>query len=220
MKTIKIKSIKEISNSSLLYDIEVSKTNCFFANGILVHNSSVACYLKDNEFGVCGRNINFKCPEEGERVNSYWFTARTLHVEKKMRSYAETHDIKNFAIQGELIGDGIQGNIYKLKNKTIGFYNAFDIDTSQYVPFEEFLVMISEMGLETVPILDMNCTLPETIDELLLEADRATTVIGNNTKQLAEGRVYVAKGDVSGARIQRSPFNRLSFKAKSRKYSL
>jgi RNA ligase (TIGR02306 family) len=183
-----------------------------------LEGTSIACYLKNDEFGVCGRNINFKRPEEGERVNSYWFTAMNLQVEMKMRSYAETHRIKNFAIQGELIGDGIQGNIYKLKNKTIAFYNAFNIDTSQYVPYEEFLDMISEMELHTVPILNMNRTLPDTVDELLLEVDHATTVIGNNPEQLAEGRVYVAKGDVMNARIQRSPFGRLSFKAKSRPY--
>jgi len=183
-----------------------------------LEGSSIFCYLKNDEFGCGGRSINYKRPEGDEKVNSYWSTAIKMGIEDKMRKYAADNNIKNFAIQGELVGEGIQGNIYKLKDKTIRFYNAYDIDNSRYYEYLVFIDMIKEMGLETVPILDMNFTLPENPDDLLIAADNGMTVFGNNPNQIIEGHVYVAIGDVAKAKTLRSTFNRLSFKAKSREY--
>jgi len=183
-----------------------------------LEGTSILFYIKNNEFGVCGRNINYKRPEGNERVNSFWSTAIKMGIEAKMRKYGIDNGIPNFAIQGELVGEGIQGNIYKLIGKTVRFYNAYDIDSSQYYEYLVFIDMIKEMGLETVPILDLNFELPENPDDLLIAADNARTVFGNNPNQLAEGHVFVAIGDVRKNRILRSTFNRLSFKAKSREY--
>ena len=41
MKCVKIKSIKKLPNKLDRYDLTVSSTNNFFANGILIHNTSV-----------------------------------------------------------------------------------------------------------------------------------------------------------------------------------
>ena len=80
---------------------------------------------------------------------------------------------------------------------------------------------IKSFYYKSVPIIDDNYTLPETGVEMLEEADRTYTVFGNNPKQLIEGFVYVAKGEIpASVRITRANFQRLSFKAKSREYSL
>lgn len=52
MKTIKIKSIKKIDNNSKRYDIQTKKTNNFFANGILVHNSIIKVYFYNDEWRI------------------------------------------------------------------------------------------------------------------------------------------------------------------------
>jgi hypothetical protein len=64
-------------------------------------------YLIDGVFGVCSRNLDLK--EEGG--TTFWEVARREGVEEKMKAIDEHW---SFAIQGELIGPGIQGNIYKL----------------------------------------------------------------------------------------------------------
>jgi RNA ligase (TIGR02306 family) len=183
-----------------------------------LEGTSIACNLKNGEFSVCGRNINYKKPENDELVNYYWSTTIKLNVEEKMREFSSKFNIPNFSLQGELVGDGIQGNIYKLKEKTICFYNSFDIKTSLYYPYDEFIDMIKEMMLNTVPILDNNFKLPETSEMLLKDVDNFYTVFGNNPTQLAEGWVFIAKDDILKSKICRSNFNRLSFKAKSRTY--
>ena len=196
-----------------------------------LEGTSCTVYLKNGKFGVCGRTVDFQVPEEDdpfEGLNSYWKTAIRLGIEEKMRNLFDNRDeavegvtkkLDNFAIQGELIGEGIQGNIYKLKGQIIRFYNAFYIDKQEYMCYDSFVHLIREMGLETVPILDDNYTLPENAIDLLLEADVTYSVL--NPAQLIEGFVYVARGTMPAeVRITRANFNRLSFKAKSRTYDL
>ena len=246
MKKTKILKIEKYKSSSKRYDISVEDNNNFFANDILVHNcenliskyhimrqfryykteklegTSVTVYLKDGIFGVTGRTIEFKVPEPDTNINElnvYWKMAKKLDLENKMRNADKKFGVLNFALQGEIIGESIQGNIYKLKGQEIRFYNAWNIDKQGYLEYSDFINLINELGLDTVPILDDNYKLPENSQELLLDADKTTTVVGNNPKQLIEGFVYIAKEKIpNGTRVTRANFNRLSFKAKSRVY--
>jgi RNA ligase (TIGR02306 family) len=187
--------------------------------------TSFAVYLKNGEFGVCGRTINFKTPDDDipyDSMNVYWKMAKKLDLEEKMRKMVAERDPgldSNIVFQGELIGEGIQKNLYKLKGQKVCFYNAFCIDTQEYLPYECFLSIMKELGLDTVPILNEDYELPERALDLLEEADKTYSVL--NPKQLIEGFVYVAKGEIPvGTRITRSNFKRLSFKAKSRTFDL
>jgi RNA ligase (TIGR02306 family) len=125
--------------------------------------SSATYYFRDGEFGVCSRNLDL---EETEG-NTFWKIARQL----KLEEWLGTHEI-NYAIQGELIGEGIQGNPYKIKGQTVRFFNAFNIDKYEYLGLEEFESLIASMRLETVPVLDRAFALPNTIDELLTYAEK------------------------------------------------
>ena len=91
--------------------------------------SSITCYLKFNEetisydFGVCSRNLELK--DDG---NTYFETAKKLNVEFKMRHILAVMNSATptsvFILQGELVGPGIQGNIYDLTEHTILFFDA------------------------------------------------------------------------------------------------
>jgi RNA ligase (TIGR02306 family) len=124
--------------------------------------SSSTFYIKNNVFGVCSRNLDLEETEE----NTFWKVARELDLETKMREFGG-----NFSLQGELLGEGVQGNPYKIKGQTVRFFNVFDIDEGDYLPLEKFKFIINHLGLETVPILDEDFTLPESVDELLNYAD-------------------------------------------------
>ena len=191
-----------------------------------LEGTSFTCYLKGGKFGVCGRTIDFKIPEEDEgydQMNVYWKVAQKFDLEKKMRDFAFTHDYmdNDFAWQGELVGEGIQKNIYKLKGQRVAMYNAFDITLQEYFDYDAFLIVMDAMGVMTVPVLDRDFILPEDPKDLLMDADKALTVFGNDPTHLAEGHVYVAKGDIpKGTRLVRGDYGRLSFKAKSREYKI
>jgi len=158
--------------------------------------TSSTFYINNGEFGVCSRNLEL-LETEG---NTFWKVGRELDLENKMKSLG-----KNVAIQGELIGEGIQGNPYKIKGQTIKFYTGFDIDKFQRLSLPEFISLISSMDLQSVPILTDRFILPETIDDMLKHAE-AKSVLNPDTER--EGVVI------------RSIDCTISFKAISNKFLL
>lgn len=75
-----------------------------------LEGSSMTCYLLDGVFGVCSRNIDLKETPD----NTFWKVARAKDIEAKMRKASEQFGLTDWCIQGELVGPGIQGNIYGL----------------------------------------------------------------------------------------------------------
>jgi RNA ligase (TIGR02306 family) len=124
--------------------------------------SSATFYLKDGVFGVCSRNLEL-IETEG---NTFWKVSREMDLENKLKNYGN-----NYSIQGELIGEGIQRNPYKIKGQTIRFFNAFNIDTQEYLGLHDFKDLMFDMGLNTVPILSEDFILPENINEMIIFAD-------------------------------------------------
>ena len=106
--------------------------------------------------------------------NTFWKVARQL----KLEEWLGTHET-NYSIQGELIGESVQGNPYKIKGQTVRFYNAFNIDTQEYLGFPDFIKLIDSMGLETVPVLERPFLLPDTVEELLKYADAKSALNPN-----------------------------------------
>lgn len=132
--------------------------------------SSATYYIKDGEFGVCSRNLDLL--EDAD--NSFWKVARQLNIEEKLRSLKV-----NIAIQGELVGEGIQDNKLKLKGQTVYFFNAFDIDKFQYFEFEAFKNLIDTLELNVVPIIDQCACLSNDIETLVAASMRKSLINGN-----------------------------------------
>ena len=157
--------------------------------------SSATYYMNKGEFGVCSRNLEL-LETEG---NTFWKVARELDLENKLR------DKGNICLQGELIGEGIQGNPYKIKGQTVHFFNAFDIDKQVRFGINEFLVLLDDMELSSVPILDVAMLLPETVTDML---------------ELAEGKSRLNNNTEREGVVVRSLDNTISFKAISNKFLL
>jgi RNA ligase (TIGR02306 family) len=124
--------------------------------------SSATFYYKDGVFGVCSRNLELLETED----NTFWKVARKLDLENKMKDFGV-----NISLQGELIGEGIQGNPYEIKGQTVKFFNLFDIDLQVYHSLAHLDRALGIMGLKMVPIVDEFFKLPETIETLLKYAD-------------------------------------------------
>jgi RNA ligase (TIGR02306 family) len=139
--------------------------------------SSSTFYVKDGEFGVCSRNLEL-LETEG---NTFWKVARELDLENKMKSLN-----RNIAFQGELIGEGVQGNPYKIKGQTVKFYTGFDIDSFSRISLKEFQTILSELDLFMVPLLNDNFLLPDTINGMLEYADKKSVL---NVQMNREGVV-------------------------------
>jgi RNA ligase (TIGR02306 family) len=160
--------------------------------------SSVTYYKKDGVFGVCTRNLELA---EGETTQ--WKLARELDLANKLPD--------NFAIQGELVGEGIQKNPLKIKGHELYVFNAYNIESGRYLHFEDFVAFCASIGVKTVPVVNNNFTLPCTVKELLSLAE-GKSLINPNVER--EGIVVRPK------REMKYQGHRLSFKAISNSYLL
>jgi len=116
--------------------------------------SSMTVYLRDGEFGVCSRNLELK-PSE---TNSLWKVAVRNDLELKLRRAN-----RNLALQGELIGEGIQGNPYKQKGQEFFLFDIYDIDTSKYFTPAERKAFVDEHDIKHVPVLAFGAELYDTL---------------------------------------------------------
>ena len=123
--------------------------------------TSMSTYFYNGEFGVCGRNMELK----NDGKNTYWLTAEKYDLGTKMRDFN-----RNIAIQGELVGEGIQKNRLGIKGHRFLVFNVYDIDKGQLVSFEELKQVVKDLDLTMVPILEEGDSFGYTLDELLEKA--------------------------------------------------
>ena len=158
--------------------------------------SSATFYYNNGEFGVCSRNLEL-LETEG---NTFWKVAREMDLENKLSKYG-----RNISLQGELIGEGIQGNPYKIKGQKVMFFNVFDIDEQQREGLGAFLKVMDDLLLEFVPILDTKFLLTDSVDEML---------------KMAEGKSMLNLNTEREGLVVRSMDSKISFKAISNKFLL
>jgi RNA ligase (TIGR02306 family) len=143
-----------------------------------LEGSSMTCYLIDGEFGVCSRNLDLKRDEN----NTFWAVAIRDGIEEKMRNIGV-----NFAIQGELIGPGIQGNIYKLSKPEFHVFDVYDVDIGDYMMPENRRALIEAMELNHVPVLiesgDLYGTIGITDIPQLLKFAEGNSVLANTERE-------------------------------------
>lgn len=138
---------------------------------IKLDGTSCTVFTNDGELGVCSRNLQLKM-NEANKDNTLIKVARESGLLKALEKYG-----KNIAVQGELMGPGIQGNRENLAKCDLFVFDIFDIDKSEYVaPGKRLDVMadLAELGYtgKHVPILEADIQLAwETPEQLLLVAE-------------------------------------------------
>jgi RNA ligase (TIGR02306 family) len=148
-----------------------------------LEGSSMTVFFNDDKFGVCSRNWELK----EDPNNSLWKLARELDIENLLvrAGYFRV------ALQGELIGPGVQGNHYGLTKTEFRVFDVYDIANQRYMTSEERFELLSRIGLlgyNHVPVLDKNFDLAgQTMQSMLDRADGPSQL---NSKVLREGLVY------------------------------
>lgn len=140
--------------------------------------SSCSIYLRGNEFGVCSRNVNLlETPD-----NTFWKVARQYNIEEILRNHSEYTGFQTFALQGELIGEGVEGNPYKIKGHEFHIFNLFYSDLDYYANIDELIDFSKKYNLNIVPILYKDINLPENGTECLKLAE-GKSALNHNTER-------------------------------------
>jgi RNA ligase (TIGR02306 family) len=155
-----------------------------FEATLKLDGSSMTVYYNNGEFGVCSRNLELKETDD----NTYWKVARNYKFEEVMRKYG-----KNIAIQGELMGPGIQGNREKLHYHDFYVFDIWDIDKQCYIgPDEKHNTLMDledfmdGIDISVVPFVGYDHYLKNySFDELLKLSE-----IKSLNNPIAEGIVY------------------------------
>ena len=161
--------------------------------------TSFTCYLKDGVFGVCGRN--WELTETTD--NSLWRMANMLELKEKLTKYG-----KNIALQGELVGNGINGNLYEMKDHALYFFTGYDIDKGRRMFFDELEWLLFNLDLKMVPVI-------EKYGYVLPNENLVDTML-----QYAEGKSILNIGVDREGVVVRGLEREFSFKAISNTYLL
>jgi len=122
---------------------------------IKLDGSSCTIYVKDGVVGVCSRNLDLKESD----TNSFWKAARDQGILDALITFYEKTG-RNIALQGELIGEGIQGNQERVKGQRFFLFDVFDIDAQSHLkPSPRFDLLENELvplgaDVTHVPILE------------------------------------------------------------------
>jgi RNA ligase (TIGR02306 family) len=119
-----------------------------------LEGSSMTVYCIDGVVGVCSRNLDLKRFEE----NSLWRAAIKYDFETFMPKLN-----RNIAVQGELVGNGIQGNIYQMRDQDFLVYDIYDIDAGRYFTPAERKAFVAEHKLNHCPVLAYSARLTDTL---------------------------------------------------------
>lgn len=163
--------------------------------------SSCTIIVHDGKFRVCSRNLELRRDEN----NSFWKVAS--RYEEAIMAFYEKHG-KAVAFQGELIGEGIQGNPYKIHGQELYVFDVYSIDDQCYLSRYIREMATAECGMKNVPIIGFCDIMLNDVDvnSIITIADGASVL---NPNVLREGVVYKCAQDTS-----------LTFKSVSNKWLL
>ncbi len=169
-----------------------------------LEGSSCTYALLDDEFVVCSRQVNL-IEAAG---NTLWRLARELDLEARLRALCAQLGRSGVALQGEVVGHGIQGNIYGLKGQAFLLFDVYDVDAGRYLAPQERVEVAQALGLAHVPVLDPAFTIDRgiTAETLLAMADGDSLIkVGVRREGLVFKRAGASFKAISNAYLLKQP---------------
>jgi len=186
---------------NLVHDIaQAYQDQVHFEVSLKLDGSSCTVYHNAGLVGVCSRNLDLKLEQEG---NSFVDIAKSTGLLKALIDLNE-----NIAVQGELMGPGIQGNKERFDSHKLFIFDIFDIDNQCYLEFSEkmnCILRLKDAGYtgDIVPTYHVGPLRYGNVDDLL---------------KMAEGESINAK--VREGLVFKQTDGQFSFKAISQKFLL
>lgn len=166
------------------------------------------------EFYVCSRNVRM-LDEKSENFfgedNPYWEMAIKYDIENKLKDYLELFKTVDYVCwQGEICGPKIQKNPHKLKENHLYLFHMIDSEVGMF-DIRKAKCFWDRYFMESVPIMEDNYILPDSLEEFKLSAD------GYYDSQVCEGIMNCKR---EGWVYYKTDDPTFSFKNVSREYLL
>ncbi len=169
--------------------------------------TSASFILDEAGFHVCGRNWEFR----NTPGQTFCKLAADYDVEARLRDF---HDRTGsyLALQGEVVGNGIQSNTYALKGQDIFIFNIFDIARQRWLSARAYRALLDDFGLKGVPIVEESLSIDGLDHAQLLAFAEGRSLL--NPQAEREGVVF------RSVSVTESGQGKISFKAISNRYLL
>ena len=168
-----------------------------------IDGTSATFYWRQGVFGVCSRNLELL----EDPQHALWRIAADYKIAAALQSLKG-----DYAIQGEVYGEGIQGNHAKIRNVALAVFNLFDIVAHAFIGYDELATFCQSQNLPLVrPV--WRGAFGFTLDQCVALANQQEYTPGAP----AEGLVFRT---VKEARSLALPSGRLSAKVVSEAYCL
>jgi RNA ligase (TIGR02306 family) len=115
-----------------------------FEETVKLDGTSMTVYCHAGNVGVCSRNWEL----QQTAGNTLWQVATQLELLDRLPPLQ-----RNLAVQGELMGPGIQGNKEKLAKVAWFVFDIWDLDRQQYLGAAERNDLVATLGLQQVPVV-------------------------------------------------------------------
>lgn len=102
--------------------------------------------------GICSRNVLLKMDEEFSNTHFHKVN-KNEQLLGKLKDYCSSNN-SMLALQGEIMGPGIQGNREGFDNYRFFLFDIFDFDKQEYLSHEERMIICTDLGLKHAPIMD------------------------------------------------------------------
>lgn len=143
--------------------------------------SSCTIFRWEGELRVCSRNLELKINEENKDNT---FVAMALKIGDKIPN--------GIAVQGEVMGPGVQGNREGFKEHRFFVFDIFDIAKHAYLAPGERRSVCHMIGLEHAPLHGTNWKAPVSVEEGLAFAEGPSI-----NHKIREGLVWKCNEDPS-----------------------
>ena len=191
-KVFSVRAAKADRTARYEVSLKMDGSSCtVFARSVPTGDDS----LSQIESGVCSRNLQLKV-NEANADNTFISVALKSGLLGALEQLARDEGV-SFAVQGELMGPGIQGNREQLKTHQLFIFDVQDLNKGTYLtPAERRVFMTTLYGngvspdlVKHVPVLQREATLDElgitNVKELLAFAEGPSLV-----HQVREGLVF------------------------------
>lgn len=133
-------------------DVIFADPHALYEVSTKLDGTSCTIYYNRGEIGVCSRNLEFKDNDENAD-NTMIKLMRENRLDVSLPALG-----RNVAIQGEVMGPGIQKNREQLKKAQLFVFDVYDIDRGQYMAPPERAAFIAQLqafyaDLQHVPVM-------------------------------------------------------------------
>lgn len=162
---------------NLVHEIFVDNADAKYEISVKLDGTSMTVYHRNGEVGVCSRNLELKISDENKdnTLVRMFIDSGLMHA---------LPQLGNIAIQGELMGPGIQGNRENLKRPMFCIFDIQNIDEHRYLTVGERWDLVDRLAnfgvnfcayVMHVPVIDKDVTISDlgisSVEDLLKYAE-------------------------------------------------